>query len=35
MSFYGPLISQFWTSSDISSGFQSQTGQPYSYLVDV
>ena len=25
-----PLISLFWTSGDISSGFQSQSGQPYS-----
>ena len=28
----GPLIPLFWTSSDVSSGFQSQSGQPYSHL---
>ena len=25
----------FWTSGDVSSGFQSQSGQPYSYLTKV
>ena len=25
----------FWTSGDISSGFQSQSGHPYSHLVEV
>ena len=30
----GPLISLFWTSGDVSSGFQSQSGQPYSHLVE-
>ena len=30
MFFVGPLISLFWTSSDVSSRFQSQSGQPYS-----
>ena len=30
--FMGPLIPLFWTSGDISSGFQSQSGQPYSSL---
>ena len=29
----GPLIPVFWTSDDIS-GFQSQSGQPYSHLVE-
>ena len=28
----GPLIPLFWTSGDISSGFQSQSGQPYLHL---
>ena len=28
----GPLIPLFWTSGDVSSGFQSQGGQPYSHL---
>ena len=33
--FVGPLIPLFWTSGDISSfGFQSQSGQPYSHLVE-
>ena len=31
----GPLIPLFWTSGDVSSGLQSQSGQPYSYLVKV
>ena len=30
----GPLIPPFWTSGDISSGFQSQSGQSYSHLVE-
>ena len=30
-----PLIPLFWTSGDLSSGFQSQSGQPYSHLVEV
>ena len=30
----GPLIALFWTSGDISSGFQIQSGQPYLYLVE-
>ena len=28
----GQLITQFWTSGDIISGFQSQSLQPYSRL---
>ena len=28
----GPLIPLFWTSGDVSSGFQSQRGQHYSYF---
>ena len=28
----GPLIPPFWTSGDVSSGFQSQSGQPYLHL---
>ena len=32
--FYGPLISLFWTSSDVSCGFQNQSEQPYSCLAD-
>ena len=32
--FLGPLIPLFWTSGDVSSGFQSQSGQPYTHLVD-
>ena len=31
--FVEPLIPLFWTSSDISTGFQSQRGQPDSCLV--
>ena len=27
--FVGPLKPLFWTSGDVSSGFQSQSGQPY------
>ena len=30
----GPLIPLFWTSGDVSSGFQSQSGQPYSSCVE-
>ena len=30
--FLGPLISLFLTSGDVSSGFQSQSGQPYLHL---
>ena len=30
----GPRILLFWTSDDISSGFQSQSGQPYSRMVE-
>ena len=30
--FVGPLMPLFWTSGDVSSGFQSQSGQPYSHL---
>ena len=29
----GPLIPLFLTSGDVSSGVQSQSGQPYSHLV--
>ena len=32
--FMGPLIPLFWTSDDVSSGFQSQSGQPYLHLVE-
>ena len=32
--FLGPLIPLFWTSGDVSSGFQSQSGQPYSSCVE-
>ena len=31
----GPLIHLFWTSGDVSSEFQSQSGQPYSTLQEV
>ena len=31
--FMGPLISQFWTSGDVSSGLQSH-GQRYSHLAE-
>ena len=27
----GPLVPLFWISSDVSSGFQSQSGLPYSH----
>ena len=30
-----PLIPLFWTSGDISSGFQNQSGQPYLHLAVV
>ena len=30
----GPLILLFWTSGDVSSRFQSQSGQPYSHLTE-
>ena len=30
----GPLIPLFWTSGDVSSGFQSQSKQHYSHLVE-
>ena len=30
----GPLILLFWTSGDVSSGFQSQSGQPYLRLAE-
>ena len=32
--FLGPLIPLFRTSGDISSGFQSQSGQPYSNFAE-
>ena len=32
--FVGPLIPLFWTSGDVSSGFQSQSEQPYLHLVE-
>ena len=32
--FVGPLIPLLWTSSDFSSGFQSQSGQSYSHLAE-
>ena len=31
--FVGPLIPMFWTSGDVSTGFQSQSRQPYLHLV--
>ena len=31
MAILGPLIPLFWTSGDVSSGFQSQSGQLYSH----
>ena len=30
----GPLTPLFWTSGDVSSGFQSQSGQPYLHLAE-
>ena len=32
--FWGPLILLFWTSGDVCSGFQNQSGQPYSHLAE-
>ena len=32
--FVRPLMPLFWTSGDVSSGFQSQSGQSYSYLLE-
>ena len=32
--FVGPIIPLFWTSGDVSSGFQSQSWQPYLSLVE-
>ena len=32
--FVGPLMRLYWTSGDVSSGFQSQSGQPYSHLAE-
>ena len=32
--FVGPLIPLFWTSGDVSSGFQSQSGQAYLSLAE-
>ena len=34
LKFLGPLIPLFWTSGDVSAGFQSQRGQPYSHLAE-
>ena len=31
---WGALIPLFWTSGEVSSGFQSQNGQPYSHLAE-
>ena len=33
-SFLGATDTTIWTSGDVSSGFQSQSGQPYSRLVE-
>ena len=33
--FCGATDNQFWTSGDVSSGFQSQSGQPYSNFAEV
>ena len=33
--FLGPLIPLFWTSGNVSPGFHSQSGQPYSHLTEV
>ena len=33
--FVGPLIPLFWTSGDVSYGFQSQSGQPYLCLAEI
>ena len=32
--FCGATDTLFWTSGDVSSGFQSQSGQPYSSLAE-
>ena len=32
--FMGHLIPLFWNSGDVSSGFQSQSGQPYWHLAE-
>ena len=32
--FMGPLILLYWTSANVSSGFHSQSGQPYSLLAE-
>ena len=32
--FLGQLIPHFWTFGNVSSGFQSQSGQPYLYLAE-
>ena len=32
--FVGPLILLFWTYGDVSSGFQSRSGHPYSHLTE-
>ena len=32
--FVGTLILLFWTSGDVFSGFQSQSGQPYLHLAE-
>ena len=32
--FMGPLIPLFWTSGDVSCGFQSQSWKPYLYLAE-
>ena len=32
--FVDPLAPLFWTSGDVSSGFQRQSGQPYSHSVE-
>ena len=32
--FCGATDTLFWTSGDVSSGFQSQSGQPYSHLIE-
>ena len=31
---FGATDTLFWTSSDVSPGFQSQSGQPYSHLAE-
>ena len=32
--FFGTLVPLFWTSGDVSSGFRSQSGQPYSHFTE-